>query len=48
MAYLTEKMAKLKKKLIKLRSMVRSVLVTCRIVILIVTRIVGPVAWDRK
>jgi hypothetical protein len=32
----------------RLRSMVRSVLVTPRIVIPTVTRIVGPVAWGRK
>jgi hypothetical protein len=48
MAYLTEKVAKLKKSLKRLRSMVRSMLVTCWIVILTVTRIVGPVAWDCK
>jgi hypothetical protein len=48
MAYLTEKVAKLEKKLKRLRSTVRSMLVTCRIVIPIVTRIVGPVARDCK
>jgi hypothetical protein len=48
MPYLTEKMAKSKRSLKRLRSTVRRVLVTCRIVILTVTRIVGPVAWDPK
>jgi hypothetical protein len=48
MAYLTEKVAKLERKLKKLRSTVRSVLVTRRIVIPTVTRIVGPIARDRK
>jgi hypothetical protein len=46
MAYLTEKVVSSKRSLKRLRSMVRSMLVTCRIVILTVTRIVGPVAWD--
>jgi hypothetical protein len=45
MAYLTEKVARSLK---RLRSTVRSLLVTCWIVIPTVTRTVGPVAWDRK
>ena len=46
MAYLTERLMKLKKKHTNLSSTVRNVLVTRRIVILTVTRIVGPVALE--
>jgi hypothetical protein len=47
MAYLTEKMAKLEEKLKRLRSTVRSMLVTRWIVVPTVTRIVGLIARDR-
>jgi len=44
MAYLMEEMARLKKKLKKSKKRVRNALMTRRIVISTVTRIVGPVA----
>ena len=46
MAYLMERLLKLKKIIKSLRSMVRNILMTCRIVIPTLTRIVGPVAWE--
>ena len=46
MAYLTEGLLKLEKCIKSPRSTVRNVLVTRRIVIPTVTRIVGPVAWE--
>ena len=46
MAYLMELLLKLEKKHTSLRSTVRNGLVTRRIVIPTVTRIVGPVAWE--
>jgi hypothetical protein len=48
MAYLTEKVAKLKKKLKKTKKHRKKCARDSSIVILTVTRMVGPVARDRK